>query len=100
MKKDKSKKSGGFSIGLKLVLIISFLIVVSLGTLTFLVSYFVGADVQLTAEDNNHTITMRTATTTQNELNTIRSNVFLMLDMLNAAGSSGVLSKQTSNNRL
>ena len=94
--KNKVKKAGGLSIGFKLVLIISFLIVVSLGTLTFLVSYFVGADIQLTAEENNHTITMRTATTTENELNSIRSNVFLMLDMLNAAGSSGVLSRQTS----
>ena len=97
-KKDEKKKKQryGTSIGLKLVLIISALVIISLGSLTFLVSYFVGAEVQLTAEDNNHTITMRTASTTENELNSLRSNVFLMLDMLNAAGSSGILSRQTS----
>lgn len=92
----KKKQRNGTSIGAKLVLIISFLVIISLGTLTFLVSYFVGAEVQLTAEDNNHTITMRTASTTENELNSVRANVFLMLDMLNAAGSSGILSRQTS----
>ena len=95
-KTKKQKQKNGTSIGAKLVLIISILVIASLGTLTFLVSYFVGAEVQLTAEDNNHTITMRTASTTENELTSLRSNVFLMLDMLNAAGSSGILSRQTS----
>lgn len=96
MEKSEHRKGVHLSIGAKLVIIISVLVVISLGAITFLVSYFVGADIRLTAEDNNHTITMRTATSAENELNSIRSNVFLMLDMLNAAGSQGALSRQTS----
>lgn len=96
MEKSEKKKGVHLSIGAKLVIIISVLVVISLGAITFLVSYFVGSDIRLTAEENNHTITMRAASTAENELNSIRSNVFLMLDMLNAAGSSGALSRQTS----
>ena len=44
-----------FSIGLKLVLIITALVLISLGLVTFIVSYFVGQDTQITAEENNHT---------------------------------------------
>jgi len=92
----KEKKRRGTPIGIKLILITSFFVIISLGTLTFLVNYFVGADVQLTAEDNNHTITMRTASTVENELSSIRANSFLMLDLVNSTSSSGILLKQTS----
>lgn len=77
-----------FSIGAKLVLIISVLVLLSLGTITVLVSYFVGTDVRITAEENNHTVNTRSANAAENELSTVRANVFLLLDMINAAGSS------------
>lgn len=92
----KSENKIKYSIGFKLVLIISTLVVLSLGTITFLVSYFVGNDVRNTAETNNLATARSQAVTASNELSTVRSNVFLMLDMLNAAGSSGILSRQTS----
>ena len=93
---EKKSRSVKFSIGLKLIFIISVLVIVSLGTVTFLVSYFMSADLQVTTEENNFSATMKAATTVENELSSIRSSVFLMLDMLNAAGSSGVLMRQTS----
>ena len=93
---EKKTRSVRFSIGLKLIFIISVLVVVSLGTVTFLVSYFMSADLQVTTEENNFSATMKAATTVENELSSIRSSVFLMLDMLNAAGSSGMLMRQTS----
>ena len=93
---EKKGRSVKFSIGLKLIFIISVLVIVSLGTVTFLVSYFMSADLQVTTEENNFNTTMKAATTVENELSSIRSSVFLMLDMLNAAGSSGVLMRQTS----
>ncbi|MBO4706193.1 MAG: adenylate/guanylate cyclase domain-containing protein [Spirochaetaceae bacterium] len=93
---DKKTRNVKFSIGLKLIFIISVLVIVSLGTVTFLVSYFMSADLQVTTEENNFSTTMKAATTVENELSSIRSSVFLMLDMLNAAGSSGVLMRQTS----
>lgn len=85
-----------FPIGAKLILIISILVVLSLGAITTLVSYFVSSDVRITAEENNHTVNTRSASAAENELSVIRSNVFLLLDLLNVTGSSGVLSRQAS----
>ncbi|MBQ0166447.1 MAG: adenylate/guanylate cyclase domain-containing protein [Treponema sp.] len=98
MKDNTQKKAGlfGRSIGAKLILIITVLVIVSLGTITFLVSYFMGKDVQVTAEDNNLTITLRTASSAETVLASTRSNVSLLLDMLQAAGSDGALASQAS----
>lgn len=94
--KEKEENKIKFSIGFKLVLIISILVVVSLGTVTFIVNKIVGDDVKTTAQTNNFASAESSAATASNELLTVRSNVFLMLDMLNAAGSSGVLGRQTT----
>ncbi len=85
-----------YPIGFELVLIISILVILSLGSITILVSYFVSTDVRVTAEDNNRIVNTRSAKAAESEISTIRSNVFLLLDMLNAAGSSGALSRQAS----
>lgn len=95
--KDSQKSEVKVSIGAKLIIIISIIVLLSLGAITVLVSYFLGKDVRLTTEDNNHTITLRTASTAENDLNSTRSNVSLMLDMIDAAGSSGAMVRQTSN---
>ncbi len=95
---EKKSRSVKFSIGLRLIIIISVLVIVSLGTVTFLVSYFMGAELQVNTEESNFSATMKAATTVENELTTIRKNVFGMLDMFNAAGSSGMLVRQTSAN--
>jgi len=85
-----------FSIAAKLILIITILVLVSLGTITALVTYYVSSDVRVTAEENNHTVNARSATAAEAELSTIRANVFLLLDLINAAGSTGALSRQAS----
>lgn len=85
-----------FAIGFKLILIITTLVLVSLGAVTFIVSYFTGEDTQITAEENNHTLNSRSATTAENELATIRSNCFLLLDMLSSAGTSAAVSRQAT----
>ena len=85
-----------FPIAAKLVLIISILVLISLGTITALVTFYVSEDVRITAEENNRTVNTRSATAAEAELSTIRANVFLLLDMMNAAGSSGALARQAS----
>ncbi|MBQ6028741.1 MAG: HAMP domain-containing protein, partial [Treponema sp.] len=69
-------------IGITLALIIGLIVVISLGTVTFLNSYFQSKDVRLTAEENNLTINSRSASSIEERLNTIRSNVFQLLDLL------------------
>lgn len=85
-----------FSIGLKLVLIITTMVLISLGIVTYIVSYFVGQDTQVTAELSNHTLNRQAAAAVEAELTTIRTNSFLLLDMLSSAGNSSALARQTT----
>ena len=59
-------------------------------------SYFVSQDVQITAEENNHTINTRSASTVQNEFSSIRSNVLQLLDLINvtSGGKDSALARQ------
>jgi adenylate cyclase len=62
-----------YPIGMKLVIIITFLLLVSLGSITYLVSWLVGQDVQVTAEDNNFTVNQRLSSETEVFLQTVHS---------------------------
>ncbi|MCR5723775.1 MAG: adenylate/guanylate cyclase domain-containing protein [Treponema sp.] len=85
-----------FPIGVKLALIIGFIVLASLGTVTFLNSYFVSEDVRITAEENNLTINSRSASSVQNDIHTIRSNVLQLLDLINvtSGGKNAALARQ------
>lgn len=85
-----------FPIGVKLAVIIGTVVLVSLGTVTVLNSYFIGQDVQITAEENNLSANSRAADTVEDKLTTIRSNVFQLLDLINvmSGGRSSAVSKQ------
>jgi adenylate cyclase len=84
-------------IGAKLVIIITFLLLVSLGAITVLVSVMVSSDVRITAEENNLTVNRRSSQEAENTLTMIRSNTLVLLDTLNAAGFGASLSRQASN---
>ena len=92
----KNTKERNFPIGVKLALIIGFIVLASLGTVTFLNSYFVSEDVRITAEENNLTINTRSAQTVQNELSSVRANVLQLLDLINVSsgGKNSALAKQ------
>ncbi|MBR6080328.1 MAG: HAMP domain-containing protein [Treponema sp.] len=96
MAKKVVKKHKYFPLGVKLALIIGTIVLLSLGTVTFLNSYFVSQDVQITAEENNLTINTRSASTVQNEFSSIRSNVLQLLDLINvtSGGKDSALARQ------
>jgi adenylate cyclase len=75
-----------YPIGMKLVTIITFLLLFSLGAITVLVSVMVSADLRITAEDNNFTINQRSATEAETTLQTFHSNALTLLDTLNTLG--------------
>lgn len=85
--KDDDKESGRnkakkkTSIGMKLILIISTLVVLSLGLITFLVSYFVTADTRANAENSNFTLNVRTASDIENRIDSVISKVLLFADL-------------------
>jgi adenylate cyclase len=96
---DRKQVSAGvrFSIGFKLITIISILLLLSLGAITVLVSVMVGADVRVTAEENNFSVNRRSAAEAERLLSMIRSNSLALLDILDALeGVPGGVSGQTT----
>ena len=77
---NQSKKTK-YTIGGKLIGIISTLVVISLGLITLLVSYFVTKDVRINAEDNNLTLNERSADSAENLLGQYVNSVKLFLSM-------------------
>ncbi len=78
-----------FSIGVKLIAIISVLMIVSLGGVTYLVSYFVTQDIRSSAEENNLAINSRTASDTENRITGAVQSVGMFLDILrNTTGNN------------
>jgi adenylate cyclase len=71
-----------FPIGAKLVIIISILLLVSLGAVTILVSVISTQDVQRTAEDNNFTVNRRAGSQAENSFRSVQTAVLLYLEML------------------
>ncbi|WP_231365058.1 adenylate/guanylate cyclase domain-containing protein [Treponema bryantii] len=69
-------------IGVKLILIISLLVLFSMGIITVLVSYFISKDTRINAEDNNLTINSRTASDCQSRLNSVISSAGILYDIL------------------
>ena len=85
-----------FPIGIKLAIIIGFIVLVSLGSVTILNSHFVGQDVKITAENQNLSINISNASIVEDKLSTVRSNVLQLLDLLNVVtgGKNSAFAKQ------
>ena len=66
-----------FPIAVKLVMMISILLIIALGTITLLVTWFGSEDVRITAEENNRTVNAQAASSVENELSSISANAFL-----------------------
>ena len=90
------KQKVRFPISFKLIAIVSILVVAALGVITGLVSYIISNDTQVTQESYNLTINSRSASEAFNKINSVRSNTFLLLDMLNSIGSSEGIGRQTT----
>lgn len=68
-------------IGVKLVVIFSFLLALAVGAVTYAVSFFVSQDTRSNAEENNLAINSRTASDTENRINNAVSSVTMFLDL-------------------
>ncbi len=102
--KDKKKKTDNTKlervkrpIGLTLIAIISLIVLIALGGVTYAVSYFVTADVRNNAEENNLTINSRTASDTENRITSALSSVAMFIDLLNTAGDNTTEIKSMEN---
>lgn len=85
-KREESKASRvKHPIGAKLILITSLLVIVALGGVTLLVSYFITNDVRMSAEENNFAINERTASDCENRILNATSSAELFLDLISTA---------------
>ena len=80
-----------FSIGAKLVTIITFIILVSLGTITFLVYVFIRHDIEQAAMKNNLETNRRSAAETEHTLSLARSASLALIQTVNAAEAGSEL---------
>ena len=77
-------------IGIKLVVIISFLLVTAVGGVTYAVSFFMSQDARSNAEENNLAINSRTTIDTENRINSAISSVTMFLELMaNSSAESG-----------
>jgi adenylate cyclase len=90
-----------FSIGAKLITIISFIVVISLGSITALVSLLVREDLRKTAEANNLDTNRRSVIEADTLLANTLSNSKVLIQTINAIGSAssvqGSAVKETTN---
>jgi adenylate cyclase len=75
-----------FSIGAKLITIISLLVIISLGSITALVSWLVHEDLRLLAEENNFEINRRSAMEAETTLSNVRSNSRILMQTIAEMG--------------
>jgi len=85
-----------FSIGAKLIAIISIIVVISLGSITALVSWLVQTDLRITAEENNFETNRRSAIEAETLLSHIRSNSRVLIQSINALGSQTAAIKEST----
>jgi len=76
-----------FPISAKLIIIISLIVVVSLGSITALVSLLVREDLEMSAKENNFEVNRRSAIEAETLLENTRSKSMMLIQSINALGS-------------
>ena len=95
-KRRKIDKNSIFSIGAKLVIIVSLIVLLSLGSITALVSWLVRQDLQISAEDNNFQANRLSSAEAEDTLLKMRSDAMILIQMITSAGSGSRLARETS----
>jgi adenylate cyclase len=85
-----------FSIGAKLITIISFIVLISLGSIIALVSWLVRGDLQIIAEENNFEANRRSAMTAESVFAHIESGSMTLIKTITSAGTRSALAQEAS----
>jgi len=97
---SKNNESGlmkiRFSIGAKLIIIITLIVLISLGSIIALASWLIRQDLQLLAEDNNFETNRRTAIAAESVFENILSNSLILIRTITSAGTDSALAADTS----
>jgi adenylate cyclase len=85
-----------FSIGAKLIVIISSIVLISLGSIIALASWLIRGDLQLIAEDNNFETNRRTAMAAESVFENIHSSSLILIRTVISAGAGSNLAAETA----
>jgi len=83
-----------FSIGARLTIVIFFIVIISLCSVTVLVSWLGHTDMRISAEENNFEINRRSAIEAESIFVNTRSNSRVLMQTINAAGPESVLAQR------
>ncbi len=85
-----------FPIGMKLMLIIGLIVIISLGIITYMVNYFDTYDVKRKGESNNFTVNGRSAAAAESFFSQVKSNAFLFMNVASNVGNDESTIQQAS----
>jgi len=85
-----------FSIGAKLITIITFIVLISLGSIITLVSWLVYEDLRIAAEGNNFEANRRSAAAAELTFENIFSSSSILLRTITAVGTQSVLARESA----
>ncbi|MCL2441153.1 MAG: HAMP domain-containing protein [Treponema sp.] len=96
-----AQKDGGlmkirFSIGTKLIIIITFIVLISLGSIIALASWLIRGDLQIMAEENNFETNRRTAMAAEAAFEYIHSNSLILIRTITSIGAGSLLAQDTA----
>jgi adenylate cyclase len=84
-----------FSIGAKLITIISLIVIISLGSNTALVSWLIKKDLYKTATVNNFEINQRSAEEAESTISNVRSNSLILMETVTAVGMDSAIGRKS-----
>jgi adenylate cyclase len=83
-----------FSIGAKLIILISFIVIVSLGSITALVSWLVYGDLRVLAEENNFETNRKSALEAEMTITNMASHSRILIRTISAAEPDSFISRE------
>ena len=95
-KSDSGLMKIRFSIGAKLIIIISLIVLISLGSIIALASWLIRGDLQIMAEENNYETNRRTAMAAESVLENIHSNSLILIRTITLAGANSFVAQDAS----
>ncbi|MDR2943365.1 MAG: HAMP domain-containing protein [Treponema sp.] len=95
-KNDTGLMTVKFSIGAKLITIISFIVIISLGSIIFLVSWLVSGDLQILAEDNNFEANRRSSMAAQTAFENMQSNSMTLIRTITSVGGASQIARDST----
>jgi adenylate cyclase len=92
----KTERTALFSIGAKLVTIVTLIVLVSLGSITALESWLMRQDLRISAEDSNFEANRRSSAEAEETLFNIRSDSLMLIHTITEAGAESALARNAA----